>query len=375
MKSIFLSLLISFISLSATAQTLDFPGYEGSLGSTDNFEWYRGGQYPRKQITDSSPSHLRIIGYVGQMGCTGTLIGRKHVLTAAHCLYDLKNKKWRGDIRFYPGQLSEKNIPSDPLEFEQAFIPQGYFDLPSDTLPYFATPYDYAVITLKGTPGEKLGWAGMEVAPESHLGSIVITGYPSDKPRGTMWQSQCPAKKINGGWNFKCDAYHGNSGSALIIDKDDKRRIVGVLDWGSESDTEGDNGGVAFDETILAQIGGWLMESPNLAKTAVITNQNENVRLWVRNKCFKVPQIFMNFLYLTPEGWVTVHGGITLKAGETAPIGVAVPGSGLFHHGQSEKLVWEGDKPYTFGKKVLKTRKMEIANSPGGSHLINFDCE
>jgi glutamyl endopeptidase len=201
----------------------------------------------RVRVTATGDYPYRAIGSIA-IGCTGTLVGPHHVLTAGHCVYNVDNNKWYKRIEFSPGRNGDQ-FPYGTVGWKKALAVNGWTENHDER-------FDYAMIILDHDVGNQTGWLGFAYQEPMPPYLININGYPGDKPEGTMWHAECPigevrAEKIY----YPCDTAGGMSGSSIYVyDKGkDSRTVYGVHAYGANDR----NSGTRIDQAKYEVISNW----------------------------------------------------------------------------------------------------------------------
>jgi hypothetical protein len=210
--------------------------------------------------THNAYSKLVSLGTGG--GCSGTLVGPKHIVTAAHCIRDFKNRRWIGSTA-YAGRSGPNAFrdsagynPDPAIAATWYWVPAQVLEIAdgSDSMPFSATPFDIGVlVTHTSRMGETVGWMGWYWwGSDATFGgkSKYNRGYPvcssSNAPAGcqslglygdsdlcgTGEYSSPDADGINRRFRFGCDISGGHSGSSLYHYLDGSTLVVtGIVSW------------------------------------------------------------------------------------------------------------------------------------------------
>ncbi|XP_068748584.1 serine protease 23-like [Montipora capricornis] len=192
-------------------------------------------------------------------GCTGTLIGSQHVLTAAHCIHSgkrlLKNAK---QLRV---GLLQRSGKFHWIRVQKRFIPKEWKKPSSSKAAKLR--YDFAVLKLRRSHNRQ----HMSIQTSSLLpgSKIQFTGFHADKWYNTLWYTYCRVYTTSEDMIFNfCDGVKGVSGSGVYVDtpRGDENAVVGVVSAVAKGRVKGKaikfNVVNSFTQSKVKQISKWI---------------------------------------------------------------------------------------------------------------------
>ncbi|MCP4467665.1 MAG: trypsin-like serine protease [Halieaceae bacterium] len=191
--------------------------------------------------------------------CTATLIDRRLIITASHCLFDSQGKWKANDIYFFPNLVSGQ--ARDRARITYAWT--------GSLTPFAQTATlqdDWAIGLIDADLGDRYSWVGVRNYLAVPGDSVTLTGYSQDLRGGDTATAHVDCKVrgyVNGQLAHDCDMTKGASGGPLWSRTSGDVYIVGInslmhMDGGRQHlanyDDRYPNGAVAatrFVETVV----------------------------------------------------------------------------------------------------------------------------
>lgn len=176
------------------------------IGTDDRVRVKNTKQYPYCAI-----ANMKVTGTCKcKWECTGFMVGKKWLMTAAHCMVCAEHGKWAKNVTFYFGYQNSKNYlykyTGKWTAWAGTLFPNGYSAGMED---------DYCFVRLEKNVGDKTGWFGMSFPSEIELNGsrYTVAGYRSNALKYSRGTAAALSGKL---MTYTADDKPGNSGGPIF---------------------------------------------------------------------------------------------------------------------------------------------------------------